>query len=252
VKGVQPGTSAAEDLAAALVKQKLGEGLTPDEAARVARHRDIVNTLRRDPEGGKKQLDALVANGDLNDKEAAALAKRAGMSPLAWNVRGLSADDALRVFAKATDDQKRELLPAIHEKLQRSTTLTADERHQAQDRLLADAEDVDPQYAARIRFDREYADLKAKTDARRQYKKLLLQASDAIDAGNVRRARELRQQARAALAAAPRPTQRDLRRLAYLEARQARVRKVERQVKAGALTAAQGEARIARVVGAVA
>jgi hypothetical protein len=248
IKGVQPATNAAEDLAGTLARQKLGEGLTPEEAERVKVHRDVVGLLRRDPDAGQKQLDDLVKSGQIGAKEAANLTRRAGMSPLAWNVRGLSADDAMRVWDKASDEQKKDLLPAIHEKVQRSTTLTDDDRRAMQDRLLADARDVDPEFAKRVRFDQELADLKDRADGRDKYTKLMSDARVAQQAGNGKRASELRRQALAALRSS-RLTPAQQSRLARLEARERMINRIERSVKVGALTRDVADRRIARVVG---
>ncbi len=134
IKDVGPGKNAAEDLADRLSKARFGgAAMTPKDEKKYALRRQPTSKLKDDPAEGEAAIDAAVEAGQLNEREAANIHKKAGSSPLAWNVRSLSAQDAARVYDAATDEQKAELHDAMLKKVLASKDLAPDD----QDALLA-------------------------------------------------------------------------------------------------------------------
>jgi hypothetical protein len=117
VKDVREGNSAAEDLASKLIGAKMGEGMSPETAQRVAANRQLVNKVRSDPQNARATLDGAISAGQISEKEAAVLAKKAGMSPLQWNIRMLSAEDAAKVYQKGNDDEKKLIGDQVRDKI---------------------------------------------------------------------------------------------------------------------------------------
>lgn len=129
VKDVYPGRDSAEELADRLAKAKFGDGApSPDDAARIAMSRQLLGKLKSDPDAGQAAIEKAVEDGKLSERQAANLHKKAGVSALAWNVKSLSAEDAAKVYASATDEEKSQLEAEVTSKLAKSSSLSADKQ----------------------------------------------------------------------------------------------------------------------------
>lgn len=160
VKSAPRATDAAEDMAERLARAKFGDrGLTPDDARKVATKQQVLTQLKAGNQGAASDA---VDGGKLTAREAAQLTKKAGMSSLAWNVKSLSADDAVRVYNAATPAEKELLHDAVRDHIVKS-----DKTPEEQDKLMATAGITPPKDLA---LDREHAELakKATADEKRQ------------------------------------------------------------------------------------
>jgi hypothetical protein len=155
VKDVRPGTNAAEDRAAKLVHDRFGDGgMTADTEAKLRVKRRLANAFRVGPDKGQAALEKAVSDGEISEKEAAVVVKKAGMSPLQWNVRQLAADDAADVYKLATPEQQQELKEQVRKKILNSTF-----PDQQQDEMLRGAGiELPPD----LQFEREYHHLNRK------------------------------------------------------------------------------------------
>jgi hypothetical protein len=148
----RPGQDAAEDMASRLAREKFGDlGLTADEQKRLAASAPIVDALKKDPKAGRQMLDDAVEAGQISERQAALLEKKAGASPLQWNVRQLTAKDAVDVWAQATPAERETLRDMVQKKIQHSSLDNAE-----QDELFASTGIERP---ADIDLRREMADL---------------------------------------------------------------------------------------------
>lgn len=247
IKAVRAGTDSAEDMAANLAKMRMPEGTTEEDEKKMDITAPILSQLRRDPDAGKAALEESVAKGELNERQAASLTKKAGMSPLLWHVRSLPAADALKVFDAGNDDEKKSLLEEVGKKVVRGEGLNADEKSAALEKVQGEADRLDPVAGSRMRFDAELNDLQARDAGRRKAQQLIRQAQDAFDADNLTAAREFRQQAREA-ARSNKLSGADSERLDQLRAAQSIVHKIEARVKTGVVDGDTARRQIQRVM----
>jgi hypothetical protein len=108
--------TAAERLAAELARQEIpAGGRTAEEAARRDAEHEITR-LARTGQDWRGAARAAIAAGTVTAADVKAALKRAELRPLAAEVRGLSAENALRVWKAATPEERRMLRPEMVKK----------------------------------------------------------------------------------------------------------------------------------------
>jgi hypothetical protein len=108
--------TAAERLADELARQEIpAGGRTAEEAARRDAEHQITR-LARTGQDWRGAARAAIAAGTVTASDVKAALKRAQLRPLAAQVRGLSAENALRVWKAATPEERRMLRPEMVKK----------------------------------------------------------------------------------------------------------------------------------------
>lgn len=194
VKSVMAGTDSAEDLAQHLASRG-DDGVTFDDEKKIALKRQLGAQLKSNPDSAKKNIADAIDAGKLTPREAANLATKAGQSALEWHVRSLTPADSMLVWNKATDAEKKEILPAISQKLIRSQSIQSEMKQEDLQRLLGDADRLDPEQASRMRFEAEYQELHDRASGKQAAAKLTREAYQARSAGLSDKAEQLTAQA---------------------------------------------------------
>lgn len=181
LKPVRPGMDAAETLASERARARFAGGaMTPEDAGAAATRSKLVDALRADPEAGRAAVDAAVESGDLSARQAAQVTQRAGRSPFEQNLRQIDAADAVRVYEKATPEERDQIRDQVVQKVTQSTSLS----HKEQDELLARA-GIEP--PADLQLVRDMEALGAKKHVYDQAKRdVMTQRGDARAAANAR------------------------------------------------------------------
>jgi hypothetical protein len=166
VRKVQKGKDAAEDLADRLAKAHFGSAsMTPEDAGKFELRTSLLSKLRSDPSEGASAIEQAVEEGKLSEREAANLHKKAGMSPLAWNVKSLGASDAAKVYEAATDEEKETIRDAVVNKIAGAKELSAGQQDEMLEGLgIEQPEDL----ALRRELQQLSAKAKAYRDTRRK------------------------------------------------------------------------------------
>jgi hypothetical protein len=138
LKSVKAGTTAAQDLAHQYMMTRMPEGMTASTAAKLPVKREILDKIKAAPDDAQDILADAVDAGKLNAREASMLGQKAGKSTLQWDIRPLKPDEAMNVWAKANDDEKREIYDPIYNKIWKSKAISPDLKEQMLDRLDAE------------------------------------------------------------------------------------------------------------------
>ncbi len=117
VKSARPPRSAAEDLARNLSGSRFGEGVTVEDAKVMDEKRDILSRIAQDPKSKQTILSAAVKEGTISNRERQVLDKKSGMSYLRWTMRGLTLDQGMQVWDKASDAERKEIQTDLRVKL---------------------------------------------------------------------------------------------------------------------------------------
>lgn len=121
--------SSAEKLAEDLAAEKFPRGArTREEADRSLEKAKLLREERMGQPEAQSDMRADVESGKLHPTDIKAIMKRSKTAPLIYHVKQLSAEDAMRVWRTATQEERQEIRPLITGKLAKSKTLTPVQR----------------------------------------------------------------------------------------------------------------------------
>lgn len=120
----------AEQQAEELLSQRMPTGpRTTEQAARSQRDVEFADALRNHEPDVYRRIQAAIHGGQLSQADIDNIREREKFpTQLQHAVARLDAHDAMRVWAEASDDEKRRLMGTMMSKIRASKTLTLDER----------------------------------------------------------------------------------------------------------------------------
>jgi hypothetical protein len=113
-----------------------GRSLSHAQAERFKARRQLTELVRTDGADAaapaiKKAIDA----GTISENDISDIVKRSPVSSLEATVKGFTPAQGMRVYADATDDEKKRLYPILWGKIERAENLSDDERQKMRDEL---------------------------------------------------------------------------------------------------------------------
>lgn len=155
IKSSPKAADSAEDLAARFARDRYGsDGVTAEENDKIKINQELLQKIKEasNKDSAQQIISDAVGSGEINNREAANLSTKASLSPLEWNIRSLSPEQAASVYDKATDSEKAQIGNAVAKKIEDSKELTDDQKN-----ALYLNHDITPPIA--FDTDREYKEL---------------------------------------------------------------------------------------------
>ncbi len=132
----------AEQVAQDLMRERMPVGSrTQAEADRTKAKTDLVREMKAGKPGAADRARAMVQAGTLDREDLKSMLKRSKESPLVAHIEHLDADDALRVWAVASEQERKDIRQQMIMKITRAQRMPQDQKNKARQAIMR-GEDV--------------------------------------------------------------------------------------------------------------
>lgn len=130
----------AEKLASSLMQEKMPAGTrTQAEADRGKLRHDLARAVKKGDPTAREQIRKALADKLIFPKDVPDILRRSKETTLVRQVEGLDAEDSMKVWRAANDDERRQIISSVRRKLMGSRTITTERRKQLLQEVTASA-----------------------------------------------------------------------------------------------------------------